>query len=248
MAEYSDFIVFVDESGDHGLVTIDSQFPVFALIFCVVRKEEYIQDIVPAVQHLKFETWGHDAVVLHEREIRKSEGDFAFLQSDAALRERFYEDLNALMDSAPLTVFASVIDKIRLRNKYSDPWNPYEIALRFCMEKLHTMLTKENQQGRSVHIIFESRGKREDGELELEFRRISDNNQAWGYVQRDFGRFDFRPVFVPKAANLTGLQIADLIARPVALSYLRPNQRSSNRAFGIIQPKLRGMKVFPRAV
>ena len=135
MTKYSDFIIFVDESGDHGLVTIDPQFPVFALIFCVVRKEEYIQDIVPAVQHLKFEAWGHDAVVLHEREIRKSEGDFAFLQSDAALRERFYEDLNSLMDSAPLTVFASVIDKIRLRNKYSNPWNPYEIALRFCMER-----------------------------------------------------------------------------------------------------------------
>ena len=39
-----------------------------------------------------------------------------------------------------------------------------------------------------------------------------------------------------------------LIARPDALSYLRPDQRSSNRAFEIIQPKLRQMKVSPQAV
>ena len=35
--DFSDFIVFADESGDHGLVSINPQFPVFALAFFVVR-------------------------------------------------------------------------------------------------------------------------------------------------------------------------------------------------------------------
>jgi hypothetical protein len=35
---FSDYIVFAGESGDHGLATIDPQFPVFALVFCVFQK------------------------------------------------------------------------------------------------------------------------------------------------------------------------------------------------------------------
>lgn len=30
---FSDYLIFADESGDHGLSTIDPQFPVFALVF-----------------------------------------------------------------------------------------------------------------------------------------------------------------------------------------------------------------------
>ena len=54
--------------------------------------------------------------------------------------------------------------------------NPYQVALHFCMEQLHTMLSEEKQHGRTVHVIFESRGRREDRELELEFRRIAAND------------------------------------------------------------------------
>ena len=63
---YSDYVVFVDESGDHGLVSIDSDYPVFVLDFCVFRKEDYIQRVVPKVEAFKFEHFGHDLVVLHE--------------------------------------------------------------------------------------------------------------------------------------------------------------------------------------
>lgn len=243
MPDFSDFIVYADESGDHGLVSIDPEYPVFALTFCVMRKADYSSTVVPAVQSFKFGIWGHDAVILHEHEIRKSKGPFAVLMTDRALRERFYDGLNGLIEAAPMTIFASVIDKERLRAKYANPWNPYEIALLFCMERLHGMLTAENQHGKTVHVIFESRGKKEDAELELEFRRIAGNDGHWGYKRHDFSRFDFQPVFMSKAANASGLQLADLTARPIALSQLRPGQ--PNRAFDIIHPKLGGLKCFP---
>lgn len=243
MPDFSDFIVYADESGDHGLVSIDPQFPVFALTFCVMRKADYSGTVVPLVQRFKFGIWGHDTFILHEHEIRKSKGPFAILLTDRALRERFYAELNGLIEAAPMTIFASVIDKERLRAKYATPWNPYEIALRFCMEQLHGLLTTEDQHGKTVHVIFESRGKKEDAELELEFRRIAGNNSNWGYKLTDFSQFDFQPVFVPKAANASGLQLADLTARPIALSKLRRGQ--PNRAFDIIRPKLGGLKCFP---
>jgi len=53
-----------------------------------------------------------------------------------------------------------------------------------------------------------------------------------------------RSVFIPKAANSSGLQLADLTARPIALSHLRPNQ--PNRAFEIIRTKLEDLKSFPQ--
>ncbi len=241
LPDFSEFVVYADESGDHGLVAIDPQYPVFALVFCAMRKADYIAGVVPAVQRFKFGIWGHDAVVLHEHDIRKSKGPFAILLTDRALRERFYSDLNRLVGAAPMTIFAAVIDKDRLRTRYADTRNPYRIALHFCMEQLHTMLSEEEQHGRTVHVIFESRGRKEDRELELEFRRIAANDSGSG--RRDFGLFDFQPVFVPKAANSVGLQLADLTARPIALSHLRPNQ--PNRAFEIVRPKIGGLTQLP---
>ena len=37
---FSKYIVYVDESGDHGMQTIDPQFPVFVLAFCVFREQQ----------------------------------------------------------------------------------------------------------------------------------------------------------------------------------------------------------------
>ena len=111
------------------------------------------------------------------------------------------------------------------------------------MERLHAMLSDESQHGRTVHVIFESRGRKEDRELELEFRRIAANDSGSGPGRRNFGLFDFQPVFVPKAANSVGLQLADLTARPIALPHLRPKQ--PNRAFEIVRPKIGGLARLP---
>ena len=62
---YSDYVVYVDESGDHSLQSIDPNFPVFSLAFCIFKKSDFVETVVPSVQRLKFEFWGHDAAVLH---------------------------------------------------------------------------------------------------------------------------------------------------------------------------------------
>jgi len=243
LVDYSDLVVYADESGDHGLVAIDPHYPVFALVFCVVRKADYADAVVPAILKFKFGLWGHDAVVLHEHDIRKSKGPFAILMTDRPLRERFHDDLNRLMEAMPMTIFAAVIDKLRLRAGAAVPGNPYRIALRFCMERLHGMLGAAGQHGRVVHVVFESRGRKEDRELELEFRRIAANDGRDRRSGPDFGTFEFQPVFVPKTANSVGLQLADLTARPIALSYLRPSQ--PNRAFEIVRSRIGAIECLP---
>ena len=48
---FIDYVVFVDESesGDHGLRTINPEYPVFVLAFCICRKDAYVQNIVPLI-------------------------------------------------------------------------------------------------------------------------------------------------------------------------------------------------------
>jgi hypothetical protein len=57
-ASFGDFLVFVDESGDHNLTQIDPQFPVFVLLFAIIPKEEYVTQVCPGLQRFKFEFGG----------------------------------------------------------------------------------------------------------------------------------------------------------------------------------------------
>jgi hypothetical protein len=241
--DFSDYIIFADESGDHGLATIDSQFPVFALVFCVFEKTRYTEEIEPAFRRLKFKYFGHDSAILHEREIRKQEPPVSFLRQDVSIREAFMADVNAIMADAPFHAYCAVIDKLKHKARYADPWNPYEIAMQFCMEKLSNRLVVDGQRGRLTHVLFEARGREEDRQLELEFRRVAANNKRWGWRSVDFSRVPLEPVFVPKAANLAGHQLSDLIARPLALQALRPDQ--PNRAAELVANRIRDVKIFP---
>lgn len=226
---FSDYMVFVDESGDHNLVTIDPQFPVFVLLFAIIHKDDYVNRVCPDLQRFKFDFWGHDEVVLHEHEIRKPVGDFLFLMRKP-MREKFLAGLTAQMTALPATVVAVVIDKPGYVARYHEPINPYDYALETGLERVFRHLDSMEQTTSTTSIMVEQRGRREDAELELAFRRVCDGANALHKP------FPFQLVMIPKSSNSTGLQLTDLMARPVALHHLRPDQ--PNRAFEIIQPKL----------
>lgn len=246
MPKFSDYIVYVDESGDHNLQPIDKYYPVFVLSCCIFEKSDYSTTVSPRIQNFKFKYFGHDIVILHEHKIRKQRVPFKFLQNRAK-RSAFMTELSKIVKDAPFTLVAAVIDKQRLTDQYAYPENPYEIALRFCMERTYALLKDRNQHSELTHWIVEERGKREDQELELAFRRICDGDNQWG-------RLDcFDIIFADKKTNSSGLQLADLTARPIGRHVLDPGQ--PNRAYDIIETKFRrsprgeiegwGLKVFP---
>lgn len=234
MARFSDYIVFVDESGDHGMSSIDPGYPLFVLSCCLISKRDYMATVVPAMQELKFATFGHDAVVLHEREIRKDLGAFALFR-DPARKAGFLEALTDVLARTPMTVVCAVIDKQRLSLHDRRFENPYELSLRFCLERVFQILqrsgqTEEGNAALTTHVLCECRGRNEDMELELAFRRICDGDNA------DRSQLPFVPVLVDKKSNSIGLQLADLVARPIGLHRLRPGQH--NRAWQVIEQKL----------
>lgn len=226
--QFSDFIVYVDESGDHGMQTLDPAYPVFVLSFCVFYKKHYSEKVVPALHQFKFDRFGHDLVVLHEHEIRKEKGDFKF--ANRAAKGLFIEQLHGLIEQSNFILISSVVNKEQLRAKHGGlPSNPYHLALGFCLETLFEFVQEKGQQDRLTYVVVECRGKKEDDELELEFRRFCDRADRLGRA------LPFDIIFADKKVNSAGLQLADLVARPVGLSVLRPGQ--PNRAFEVLKRK-----------
>lgn len=245
MEAFSEYVVYVDESGDHSLTEINQEYPVFVLAFCIFHVPTYIGQVVPSIERLKFRYFGHDMVVLHEREIRKSQPPFDILR-DREVRGQFMTDLTELIVQAPFAVTASVILKDEYKARRGADVNPYHVALEFGLERVFLHLQTLGQRGRITRVIFESRGKDEDRELELEFRRIMDRTRMLGMPET----LDF--LCVSKQSNSSGLQLADMVARPIGLHVMKPDQ--TNRAWDIIEPKMRrspfgriqgyGLKIF----
>ncbi len=169
---HSDFIVFADESGDHSLAKINPDYPVFVLSFCIFRKTDYVESVCPLLQRFKLRWWAHDGVVLHSMRIKRQEFPFVFLKT-LGKRERFMADLTDTLARCPFTIIAAVIDKVRLRNQYLQPENPYSLALKFCLERVHHFFRDRGQVFRETAFLFECRGKREDAELARIFRRLA---------------------------------------------------------------------------
>ena len=186
--------------------------------------------------------------VLHEHEIRKREGDFGFLMV-AERRERFLSGLNQIIVAAPFIIIAAVVHKQFLKDFCKTPGNPYHVAMTFGLEQLYQFLAATGQAGKTTHVVFEARGKREDNEMELAFRRVCDGANA----RRE--HLPFSAIIVPKSCNAVGLQLADLVARPIGRHVLNPKQ--PNRAWDMLEPKIyrngggqderQGLMVFPKA-
>jgi len=219
--KYSDYIIYVDESGDPNPNSLDANYPIFALAFCIFKKSVYSSLVSPMMQDLKFEFFGHDTIILHENELRRRQPPFNVLYTRNHY-EAFMKKLAGILQNAPMNIIATVTDK---REKITNVENLYNHALQNILTQVQIFLKSVNQQDKLTHIVIEKRGDKEDKELELEFRRICDENS--------FDNLDI--IFVSKKVNSSGLQLADMVARPIGLNILKPNQ--ANRAYEIIKTK-----------
>lgn len=248
---FSDYIVYVDESGDPSLAGVNDKYPVFVLAFCIFSKNNYAHQVVSDVEDLKFKYFGHDMVILHEREILKSMG--AFKHFNKEMQNNLLNDLSILIEKNNFILVSCVIHKQKLLDKYTSPENPYYLAMRFGLERVYNFLQERQQKNRKTFFVFEQRGLNEDKDLELEFRRVCDGQNAHKIS------YPFEIIMASKKVNSTGLQFADLVARPIGNHILKPEQ--PNRAFEILKHKFYckggrentgihydgyGLKVFPK--
>jgi hypothetical protein len=236
-SEFSDYIVFVDESGSPTLAHVDTNHPVFVLVFCVFNKWEYCDVIQPAVKRLKFEFFGHDMAILHSHEIRKRKGDFDILMN-LERRLAFLSRIDDIIRKSRFDVIATVIDKREVHSDASGNSDYlYHHALWDCVKKLYHFLKSKKSTDKLTHIIAESRGKTEDRNLIAAFEQIPyalnmDKDNAEFLYHTDH----LSLLFAEKKINSAGLQIADLVGYPIGRHAINPEQ--PNHAFQVIKSKI----------
>jgi Protein of unknown function (DUF3800) len=182
----------------------------------VILDLEYVRQVVnPQVEDLKrrfFQSHPDDPLILHRSELVNQKPPFEALL-DPDIRAAFDEELMGLLQDLDYVVITAVIDKLEHLNRYHS-WvlDPYHYCLTVILERYANWL--RDKQGRG-DVMAESRGGKEDRRLKDEFSRIYVAGTANVAHAEFVARLTSSQLKVkPKSANVTGLQLADLIAHP----------------------------------
>ena len=241
------YFLFIDESGDHGLAKLNLDFPVF-LLCCVLVNEIDYENIRQAINTLKQSIWGNKEVIFHSRDIRKCEKEFQKL-FDLKLKKKIYEELNNIVSNSHYNIIASAIKKETFIQKFGKLHDDiYEIALSFVVEQAVITLQNINPQA-ELSIIIEKRGKKEDKQLDDHFQKITGAGTGLLTIEQ-LKQFNISFTFKDKKENINGLQLADLVAYPIAKNVIEPNR--ANPAFDILEEKIyknngiiEGLRLYP---
>lgn len=203
-------ILFLDESGDHSLDKIDSEYPVFVLGGVIVDAEYANGELTDRLKQFKLDLFGHDELVLHTADIARVRKGFERL-TDTTFRQKFYDRLNELMQSLEYTVVACAIKKDEHLMRYGlNALDPYLLSLNVLIERFCFDITDAD----AGQIIAERRSPMLDNELELAWLnlKISGTQYLVGSdIQKRIGQLTLRD----KKANIAGLQLADLVISPI---------------------------------
>lgn len=242
------YYLFIDETGDHGLTTLNPDFPLFLLCGALIAKQEY-DNIEASFNKIKTTLWGDKSVIFHSRDIRKCEKEFSIL-FDLEKKKWFYENLNEAIANHHYTIIASAIQKDNYIRKFGKLSNDvYELALSFIIERAIFYLDDINDNAKKLFIVIEKRGKKEDKKLDEHFQRLLARGTS--YVSADrLKSYGLTIHFKNKKENINGLQLADLIAYPIARNVIEPYR--ANPAYDIVQQKIYskngkryGLKIYP---
>lgn len=242
------FKLFIDESGDHGLINLDPQFPVFLLCGILCNEDAY-ENIRTEFNRIKMEFWQSPHVIFHSRDIRKMDKEFKIL-FDLAIKQRFYEQLDQVISSSKYRIIASAIDKAKYINTYGRLSNDvYELALSFIIERAVFSLDEVVSPDKRLEVVIEKRGRKENKQLEEHFQRLLSRGTSFVTAER-LHELSPKIMFRDKRENINGLQLADLTAYPIARYVIEPKR--VNLSFDILKEKIYtrkgkryGLKIFP---
>jgi len=215
--------IYLDESGDHVYrATQESAHRFLGLLGCWFNNADYLR-FHEALEDLKKRHFHHhpdNPVILHREDIINRRRVFKILQDDHK-RAEFDNDLLNVIQSANFLVVSVVIDKAALRASYGEgAGHPYHIGLGFLLQRYAGYLNRINRVG---DVMAEARGGNEDILLKDSYTRVYEHG-AWGYTSAEFfqSALTSRQLkLLGKRANVSGLQLADLIAHSAKQWVLR---------------------------
>jgi hypothetical protein len=225
-------VMFLDESGDHGLGVIDPDYPVFVLGGIIVDLHYAHTVMDREVRRFKRDLLGDESIILHTADICRNRNGFERLK-EPAFRQRFFLGVNELMQRLDYKVVACAIMKESYTAHHgATAEDPYEHCLTVLVERFCYEIGGYGDGG---WVVAESRGQPLDAALLT----------TWEATQRDgtprvsidtVNRRIRGLVHRRKSRNIAGLQIADLVVSPIGRHVIG---KAPHDDFRIVESKFR---------
>jgi hypothetical protein len=206
--------LFIDEVGHDNLKSSNTPQERHLCLMGVILTGRAHLDLKLRMDALKNEACGTSSVVLHRREIIDKASPFNRL-ADPLVQAQFDAAIMALITDTPYTALTIQIDKQAHIDKYK-VWNfqPYHYCLAVMMER-YVMFLKDNAgQG---DVMAEWRGINQNMKLERSYSRLYRNGTDHVTAAEMQAYLSSSQIKIEKkAANVAGLQLADILASPAS--------------------------------
>lgn len=208
--------IYIDEVGNPDLESSDNPNHRFLSLTWVILELDHVETMVyPQMEALKakfFRSHPDEPVIFHRKEMVNGKPPFECLK-EPEIQKKFDCELLNLMEVWDYIVITVCLDKKKHKETYATwRYDPYHYCLAVLLERFVFFLNRMNSQG---DVMAESRGGKEDMRLKSSFTRLW--KDGTDYVAPDqFQRaLTSKQLKVkPKANNISGLQLADLVAHP----------------------------------
>lgn len=210
------FRLYIDEVGHSDLGKSLKPENKYLSLTGVAIDLKYVDDFLhPQMEDLKrkyFEYHADEPIILHRKEILNKKPPFQNLRS-VSIEDSFNSELISLLDNWEYTVFTILIDKSEQKDRYKIwQFEPYHYCLRILLERFVLWLEEKDSCG---DVLAESRGGKADLRLKDSFNRLFHSGTEYITTERFQARLTSCQLKVkPKANNIAGLQLADLLAYP----------------------------------
>jgi hypothetical protein len=210
------FRLYVDESGDHTYKNLDDiNRRYLGLTGIAIESEYYRLEFQPTLETLKQSHFPHspdEPIILHREALRNHYGAFGVLE-DSERNAAWEKDFADFVRTAQFELFTVVIDKKVHRERYRDSaFHPYHYCLTCLLERYRGYLMSKRAKG---DVLAEGRGGTEDLALKKVYREVWEDGTYYISAQ------EFQKVLTSKELkvkykqhNISGLQLADLLAHP----------------------------------
>ena len=215
--------LYVDEVGDPGLAHVDDLEHRFLSLTGVIAESDYVRHrIHPELESIKmryFDSHPDEPVVLHRKELVNATWPFQALM-DLEIRAVFDSEMLALIRDWDYRVLTACLDKHAfVSSGLNSTCDPYNYCLSILVEQFCVWLNRCQSKG---DVMVETRGSKEDKKLREHFRMLWEYGTARVAAEQLQKSLTSREVKInPKDKNISGLQIADLIAHPLRSSILK---------------------------
>ncbi len=206
--------LYIDEVGNDDTKSTSERY--LSLTGITTKVHCHDTKIQPEIEALKNQIFGHNPpqypVILHRKEIVRKEKPFDCLR-DKKINAEWEAKILELLETLPYIANTVLIDKHEHAARYEEwQYNPYHYCMLALVERYVLWLNRQKLTG---DVMAEARGKPEDKALKEAFSFLYENgtdNIPATTVQRCLTSKEIK--LQKKAANVCGLQLADIIANP----------------------------------